>query len=105
MWTYILLERLPLAPLYYAMERPVIERDGALIVIDEPERWRWGGETRTARVRFRSLGCWPVTAAVPSDAGTLEDVFREVLTANVSERRGRVSDAGTLERHKREGYF
>jgi sulfate adenylyltransferase subunit 2 len=109
-WTYALWRGIELAPLYFAEPRPVIERDGALIVVDEPERMplRPGEVILTETVRFRTLGCWPVTAAIRSEARDLPAVVRETLTAGTSERQGRLSDkegAGSLERQKREGYF
>lgn len=107
LWTYIAKEGIELCPLYFAAERPVAEIEGKLIVIDEPERARQLGmrADRQALVRFRSLGCWPVTAADPSDAGDLMSVLAETLFSRVSERSGRVSDAGSLEAQKRAGYF
>lgn len=107
LWTYILLRDIELAPLYLARERPVVMRDGIRIVVDDPSRMRWkkGEEAKLERVRFRTLGCWPVTAAEPSRAATLTDVLSETLAAHSSERRGRIGDAGSLERQKREGYF
>lgn len=109
-WTYALHRQIALAPLYFAARRPTIERDGALIVVDDMSRMMFrpgeGVETRT--VRFRTLGCWPVTAAVPSDATDLRSVVRETFAAPASERQGRIGDAvdgGSLEQKKREGYF
>ena len=109
-WAYALRNRLALAPLYFAHVRPVVARDGALIVVDDGERmhWRTGEVAEQRSVRFRTLGCWPVTAAVESTADTLEAVVRETLFASNSERQGRLSDregAGSLELQKREGYF
>ena len=109
-WTYALHRRIPLAPLYFATPRHVVERDGALIVVDDANRMRFrpGEAVETRRVRFRTLGCWPVTAAVESDAEDLESVVRETLFASSSERQGRLSDregSGSLEQQKREGYF
>jgi sulfate adenylyltransferase subunit 2 len=109
-WCYALVHRIPLVPLYYAAERPVVDRDGTLIVVDDPARMRFraGEQTRLAEVRFRTLGCWPVTGAIVSDARELEGVVRETVSASASERRGRLGDAeagGSLERQKREGYF
>lgn len=107
LWTYIALENIPLCPLYFAAQRPVVERDGALIVVDEPDRiGNFGfGEPRTRQVRFRSLGCWPVTAALPSQADDLHRVVLETMVSRRSERSGRVSDTGSLEDQKRQGYF
>jgi len=109
-WSYALGRRIPLAPLYFAVSRPVVERDGALLVVDDPDRMRFRpGETTTDRmVRFRTLGCWPVTAAVESEATDLLAIVRETLGASNSERQGRIGDSedgGSLEQKKREGYF
>jgi len=109
-WAYALLHRIPLAPLYFAETRPVVERDGALLVVDDPARMRFrAGETVMDRlVRFRTLGCWPVTAAIASEAADLFAIVRETLGAANSERQGRIGDSedgGSLERKKREGYF
>ena len=109
-WTYALSRQIELAPLYFAEPRPVIERNGAVIVVDDPARLPLqpaeNAETRT--VRFRTLGCWPVTAAIRSEARDLASVVRETLAAGASERQGRLSDregSGSLERQKCEGYF
>jgi len=88
----------------------VVRRDGALIVVDEPERMRFrpGERAGLRRVRFRTLGCWPVTGAMESDAADLEAVLTETIASRLSERQGRLVDrdsSGSLERHKREGYF
>jgi sulfate adenylyltransferase subunit 2 len=109
-WRYALLRDIELAPLYFAAPRPVIERNGAFIVVDDESRMRFRpGETiQTKNVRFRTLGCWPVTGAIVSDAGDLASVASETLKASTSERQGRISDGedgGSLERKKREGYF
>lgn len=109
-WAYALLHGLELAPLYYAAPRPVIERDGTLIVVDDVDRMRFrpGEVPSTRAVRFRTLGCWPVTGAIPSAAGDLAAIVRETLGSGVSEREGRVSDrdsGGSLEQQKRQGYF
>lgn len=107
LWAYIVLEKIDLCPLYYALERPVAEIDGKLIVVDDADRGLPIGISarRQELVRFRSLGCWPVTAASRSDARSVSDVFRETILSKSSERSGRVSDAGSLEKQKREGYF
>ncbi len=107
LWAYILSHRIELCPLYYAVDRPVADQTGRLIVIDDEDRAAALGlvSGRLQRVRFRSLGCWPVTAAVPSKADDLASVCRETLSASLSERSGRISDAGSLEQQKREGYF
>ena len=107
LWTYILARGIELAPLYLARERTVVLRGGMRIVVDEPSRMRWldGEEAVPELVRFRTLGCWPVTAADPSNADTMGAVVMETLSARTSERRGRIGDGGSLERQKREGYF
>jgi sulfate adenylyltransferase subunit 2 len=107
LWTYILLREIELAPLYLACERNVVMRDGMRIVVDDPQRMRWreGDVASTESVRFRTLGCWPVTAAEPSSAQTIIEVVQETLNSRSSERRGRLGDGGSLERQKREGYF
>ncbi|MBN8947252.1 MAG: sulfate adenylyltransferase subunit CysD [Rhodanobacter sp.] len=109
-WQYAMLRKIELAPLYFAAWRPVVRRDGALIVVDEPERMRFrpGERAGLRRVRFRTLGCWPVTGAMESDAADLEAVLTETIASRLSERQGRLVDrdsSGSLERHKREGYF
>jgi sulfate adenylyltransferase subunit 2 len=108
-WRYIQRENIALPSLYFAAERPVLERDGALLVLDDDRMQLRPGETaRVRRVRFRTLGCWPLTAAVESDADTLEAIVREVRDASLSERQGRAIDhdpSASMERKKREGYF
>jgi len=109
-WSYILLHQIELVPLYFASERPVVQRGNAFIVVDDPARMRFlpGDAITQARVRFRTLGCWPVTGAIASDAADLPQIVRETLLASVSERQGRISDGedgGSLEQKKREGYF
>lgn len=108
--TYALVKNIELTPLYFAARRPVVERDGVLVVVDEPERMRFRpGEVPLEReVRFRTLGCWPVTGCVESDARDLYGVLRETLASSKSERQGRIGDkdaGGSLEQQKREGYF
>lgn len=107
LWACIMQNDLELAPLYYASPRPVVRRDGALIVIDDDRKmqWREGEIGEALCVRFRTLGCWPVTGAVESEARSLREIYRETLGSQSSERMGRVSDEGSLERQKREGYF
>lgn len=107
LWTYIFSRKIELCPLYFAAERPVVEHDGQLIVIDdETSAKMMGFAAPTPRVvRFRSLGCWPVTAAGDSQAASLEHVVTETLSTTSSERSGRVSDSGSLESQKRQGYF
>lgn len=107
LWAYILAREIELAPLYFARDRLVVERDGMRIVVDDPARMRWRSRETAIKenVRFRTLGCWPVTAAHPSDAADLASVVWETLQARTSERLGRISDSGSLEAQKREGYF
>lgn len=107
LWAYIAREQLELCSLYFSAERAVTDSDGKLIVVDDPDRARelGLGPTRTERVRFRSLGCWPVTAADRSEAADLASVLDETLHATRSERSGRVSDGRSLEAQKRDGYF
>jgi sulfate adenylyltransferase subunit 2 len=108
-WRYIARERLDVVPLYLAAERPTVLRDGRLIVRDDDRMPLQPGETEVMRkVRFRTLGCWPLTAAEPSSAATLDEVIEETLAARNSERQGRLidaQDAGGMERKKQEGYF
>ena len=109
-WRYAEQRRITLAPLYFAAPRPVLERDGMLLVVDDPARMPFqpGDVVRTRRVRFRTLGCWPVTAAIASDAADLSAIALETAAAKGSERHGRLGDraaGGSLERQKREGYF
>jgi len=108
-WEYILAESIPIVPLYFAARRPVIERGGALIMKDDERMKLLPGERVEDRlVRFRTLGCYPLTGAIESDAATLEDIVAEMLTARTSERQGRVIDQdenASMEKKKREGYF
>jgi len=108
-WRYIALEKLDVVPLYFAAERPVVTRNGQLLVVDDDRMRLKPGETAVMRkVRFRTLGCWPLTAAVESDADDLDAIVEETLAAKVSERAGRLIDhdqAGAMEMKKREGYF
>jgi sulfate adenylyltransferase subunit 2 len=108
-WHYIRLERIPVVPLYFAAERPVVERDGNLIVVDD-HRFRLlpGEVSRLRRVRFRTLGCYPLSGAIESSATTVEDILGEMMRSRHSERQGRVIDhdeEGSMETKKREGYF
>ena len=109
-WEYIRQENIEIVPLYFAKERPVVERDGCLIMVDD-ERFplRPGEEVRTRRVRFRTLGCYPLTGGIESNADTLDAVIQETLGAATSERSSRVIDRdggdASMERRKREGYF
>ncbi len=109
-WQYIHMEGVPIVPLYFAAERPVVERDGMLMVVDDPARMplRDGEVPRMRRVRFRTLGCWPLSGAVESSADTLPAIIEEMLTTRTSERQGRVIDHdgnASMERKKQEGYF
>jgi sulfate adenylyltransferase subunit 2 len=108
-WRYIALEKLDVVPLYFAAERPVVSRNGQLIVVDDERMRLEPGEMPVMRkVRFRTLGCWPLTAAIESDADDLDAVVEETLAAKMSERAGRLIDhdtAGAMEMKKREGYF
>jgi sulfate adenylyltransferase subunit 2 len=108
-WRYIARERLDVVPLYFAKERPAIRRDGQIFVIDDGRSFlKKGEEPKPIKVRFRTLGCWPVTAADESDADDVESVLAEILQARNSERQGRLIDhdaVGAMERKKEEGYF
>lgn len=108
-WLYIHEENLPMVPLYLAKERPVIERNGALIMVDDDRLPLADGEKPEMRlVRFRTLGCYPLTGAIESDADTVPKIIEEMLRSRDSERQGRVIDydeAGSMEEKKREGYF
>ncbi len=108
-WQYIHLENIPIVPLYFAKERPVVERDGMLIMVDD-ERMPIGPDDKVEMkmVRFRTLGCYPLTGAVESTATTLPEIIQEMLLTTTSERQGRLIDhdqAGSMELKKREGYF
>jgi sulfate adenylyltransferase subunit 2 len=108
-WQYIERERIPIVPLYFAAERPVVERDGTLIMVDDDRmRLEPGEQPQVRRVRFRTLGCYPLTGAVQSDADSLPMIVAEMAAARTSERQGRVIDhdaAASMERKKQEGYF
>jgi sulfate adenylyltransferase subunit 2 len=108
-WQYILAENIPIVPLYFARVRPVVERDGALIMRDDERMKLKPGERVEDRlVRFRTLGCYPLTGAIESDARTLEGVVTEMFTARTSERQGRLIDSdekASMEKKKKEGYF
>lgn len=108
-WQYILKEAIPIVPLYFAAPRPVVERDGMLIMVDDARLKLHPGEVPHIRkVRFRTLGCYPLTGAIESDAETLEDIIGEMLIARTSERQGRLidsDDAASMEKKKKEGYF
>ena len=108
-WQYIHLEEIPIVPLYFADQRPVVERDGTLIMVDDDRMPLEDGEEPELRsVRFRTLGCYPLTGAVESTASTLEEIIQEMLLTASSERQGRVIDhdsSGSMEKKKQEGYF
>ena len=108
-WQYIYLEQIPIVPLYFAAKRPVVEKDGVKIMVDD-ERMPIGPDDviKEEMVRFRTLGCYPLTGAVNSTATTLEEIIKEMLLSRTSERQGRVIDndsAGSMEKKKIEGYF
>jgi sulfate adenylyltransferase subunit 2 len=108
-WNYIRAEQIPVVPLYFAKPRPVVERDGALIMVDDERFPLSSGEApRTMLVRFRTLGCYPLTGAIPSGAATVDDIIAEMRASKMSERQGRIidhDDSGSMEKKKREGYF
>lgn len=108
-WQYIYLEQIPIVPLYYSAKRPVVERDGMLIMVDDDRMPLNPGEKPEMKsVRFRTLGCYPLTGAVESEAATLPDIIQEMLLTRSSERQGRMIDhdqAGSMEKKKQEGYF
>ncbi len=108
-WQYIHLESIPIVPLYFSAERPVVQRDGTLIMVDDDRMPLLPGETpRLRSVRFRTLGCYPLTGAVESTASTLPEIIQEMLLTTTSERQGRVIDhdsSGSMEKKKQEGYF
>lgn len=108
-WQYIKRENIDIVPLYFAKERPVIYRDGNIIMVDDDRlKLREGEEIQYKKVRFRTLGCYPLTGGVESEADTLDEIIEETLSAVSSERTSRVIDqeaAGSMERRKREGYF
>jgi sulfate adenylyltransferase subunit 2 len=108
-WRYIQAEEIPIVPLYFAAERPIVERDGMMILAEDPRLELLPGEAkRLEKIRFRTLGCFPLTGAIRSSATTLDDIITELETATVSERQGRAIDrdqSGSMEKKKREGYF
>jgi sulfate adenylyltransferase subunit 2 len=108
-WQYIHLEQIPIVPLYFAAKRPVVERDGTLIMVDDERMRLKPGEVPEQRsVRFRTLGCYPLTGAIESEADTLTGIIQEMLLATSSERQGRVIDhdaSASMEKKKQEGYF
>jgi len=108
-WQYIYLEQIPIVPLYYSKKRPVVERDGMLIMVDDERlELKPGEKVEHKSVRFRTLGCYPLTGAVESTAATLPEIIQEMLLTRTSERQGRAIDhdqAGSMEKKKQEGYF
>ncbi len=108
-WRYIQIENIPIVPLYYAAMRPVVERDGVLIMVDDDRmRLKTNEQIMQKKVRFRTLGCYPLTGAVESNAETLEEIVQEMLLTTTSERQGRVIDydgAASMEEKKKDGYF
>ncbi|NRB56329.1 MAG: sulfate adenylyltransferase subunit CysD [Salinicola sp.] len=108
-WQYIYLESIPIVPLYYSAPRPVVERDGMLVMVDDERLPLEPGEVPEEKwVRFRTLGCYPLTGAVESKAATLPEIIQEMLLTRTSERSGRAIDrdqVGSMEKKKREGYF
>jgi len=108
-WQYVMAENIPIVPLYFAKKRPVVERDGTLIMVDDGRmKLRTGEVVENRLVRFRTLGCYPLTGAVESSAATLEEIVTEMFTARTSERQGRVIDhdeKASMEKKKKEGYF
>jgi sulfate adenylyltransferase subunit 2 len=108
-WQYIQLEQIPIVPLYYSALRPVVDRDGTLIMVDDDRMPLRDGEVPEMRsIRFRTLGCYPLSGAIESEATTLMDIIQEMLLATTSERQGRIIDfdsAGSMEKKKQEGYF
>jgi sulfate adenylyltransferase subunit 2 len=108
-WNYIRLENIPIVPLYFAKERPIVEYNGALVMVDDERMPKEIAEKAKMRmVRFRTLGCYPLTGAIDSEAATIEEIVEEMMTVTVSERTTRVIDFdqdGSMEQKKREGYF
>jgi sulfate adenylyltransferase subunit 2 len=108
-WLYIYRENIPIVPLYFAKERPVVARDGMLIMVDDDRmRLHSGEQAEQRKVRFRTLGCYPLSGAIDSDAETLPEVILELMQARVSEREGRAIDkdqGASMEKKKQEGYF
>jgi sulfate adenylyltransferase subunit 2 len=108
-WQYILREKIEIVPLYFAAERPTVERDGLLLMVDD-ERFRLdGAKPEMRKVRFRTLGCYPLSGAVESEAATVEEIVAEMLLTKTSERQGRIIDkdggSASMEKKKQEGYF
>jgi sulfate adenylyltransferase subunit 2 len=108
-WQYIHLEKIPIVPLYYAAKRPTVVRDGLTLMVDD-ERFplKPGEKPQLRSIRFRTLGCYPLTGAVESEAATLPEIIKEMLLTTTSERQGRAIDhdqAASMEKKKQEGYF
>jgi len=108
-WQYIMAESIPIVPLYFAKKRPIVERDGTLIMVDDDRmKLKPGEKVEERMVRFRTLGCYPLTGAIESSAASLEDIVTEMFTARTSERQGRLIDTderASMEKKKKEGYF
>lgn len=108
-WQYIYLEQIPIVPLYFAKQRPVVKRNGMLILLDDERlKLQPGEQVQMKPVRFRTLGCYPLTGAIESTAATLPEIIQEMLLTRTSERQGRLIDhdqAGSMEKKKQEGYF
>ena len=108
-WEYIAAENIPVVPLYFAAERPVVERNGTWIMVDDERLPLEPGEQpQLRRIRFRTLGCYPLSGGIESDAATVEDIIAELRSSRFSERQGRLIDqdsAASMERKKKEGYF
>jgi sulfate adenylyltransferase subunit 2 len=108
-WQYILREKIEIVPLYFAAERPTVERDGLILMVDDERMRLDGAQPESRRVRFRTLGCYPLSGAVESDAETVEDIVAEMLASKTSEREGRAIDrdggSASMEKKKQEGYF
>ena len=108
-WQYVHLEGIPIVPLYYAAPRPVVDRDGTLIMVDDDRMPLPDGEVPDIKsVRFRTLGCYPLSGAIESEADTLTGIIQEMLLATTSERQGRIIDfdsSGSMEKKKQQGYF
>ncbi|HWJ39050.1 MAG TPA: sulfate adenylyltransferase subunit CysD, partial [Sphingomicrobium sp.] len=109
-WQYVLREGIDVVPLYFAAERPTVERDGLILMVDDDRMRLEAGElVVNRRIRFRTLGCYPLSGAVESDAANVEDIIAEMMASSTSERQGRAIDrdagSGSMERKKQEGYF
>jgi len=108
-WLYILQEQIPVVPLYFAQERPVVQRQGTWLMVDDQRMPLEPGEVpENRKIRFRTLGCYPLTGGIDSTAQSVEDLLEEMLQSRSSERQGRLIDqdqAGSMEKKKREGYF